>query len=1056
MTPELKLSFHKSFDGYLAKINIPEDVVTKSVSVGSASQPDFVLLLDRSGSMGQNVNRIITKVVPNALSKLNYDKDAIIHIITYDSQYKSEYIAMSLNHMKCSTISARGQTYLGPGLTTFSSIVPKLGEKVRILHISDGQIWDIPDAVSKATRMCQQITKGRRINSQAIRYMTGGEPDTRGLSCTLQFSNVTQSKLIDVPYVSNASGYENVANQIVEQFVNDGLSYNIVLNVPDEIIANDPWLKPSNEVSLKIGTNMIWFKDMPNIINIKGISGTVKPFLCDNINSQNVSDIIEERLNYYMDRIRVLKVVNSQDSKNEINNILTYFEQFQTYLNTTDMVQEEQYTPNLLFRFNSIKRSIEQRRKSLFMKLQQLANDDMVSQLNSAQQADYLRGVEVSKNAKGLARRALKTGFDLTDIVHKEVEAIHSHLSELDGIDDSEHSKSFYSMETTLEGLKTLGKLVDDNILKDTTPSDIIQLTNVVGIASCHQIGDYPDAMAFRTHGLYPGCYISVSDITVYQTMSKGKKLVPPGFPDKEIVNCIPIFDDTRIHQFMLKYCPTLLNLTAGVGMRRVMADVPSTHMYTVCAGLWKAIDIFATNRSEVVIETVKQLTECYNIDVGSYFDHIEKFLTDEQPGKTSYFINNNGMTNMLNLVYRQCKSGKMGHIDRIIRAIYCYEFYQMIKKFTNKAEDKLQYIETTLVDLLSLDYDKYGTKVGDPFTETPKPKHDMTVNVNQELLKSLTYNFQYFKNLYLVPVIFTALQQDDYMSAMKAIPESSDDLMMQSIKAEYSLDEFIMYSTVESIIYNSKPLRMSDKSKHTMSLPDIGFKDEAEKMLHTFITNYYQKSYNANLRQKTGQEYNTTIQEMIKQLLDCGIEEFCDIMREGFLYKGRSAQIVNTCSQGFTELGNALASIDNDVEDRFDKIWVYLIGKDEDNTIVWNGGNAVRISLNPFQECFEAFAKDELWDILNAKFKDSVKHIYRGGEEYANRHGHHNDKPSYWALGYKTVADMRNKVSYDEYLQYAHEHSECCGFNPVSLYQRKKIARKGKAASGSSHYNYY
>jgi hypothetical protein len=655
-----------------------------------------------------------------------------------------------------------------------------------------------------------------------------------------------------------------------------------------------------------------------------------------------------------------------------------------------------------------------------------------------------------------LAKRAMKTGFDLTEIVHNEIKVIHEHIKELEDINDDEHLKSFYSMETTLEGLKTLAQLVDDNILSETTVPDIIQLSNIVGIACSHPVGDYPDAMAFRMHDVFPGVYISVSDITICQTMSSSGRLKPPGFPDKEIVNTIPVFDDVRIHQFMLKNCPTLLNLVSGVGMRRVLADVPSTHMYTVCTGLWRTIDMFTDNRSEIMIKTIKQLADTYDVDVSTYFDHNEAFLVD-QDTKTSYFINNNGLTNMLNLLHRQYKKGNTKNMPRIVRAIYCYEFYQSIKKIIAKADDKMIYISETLSDLIGLDYDRYGTQVGEPFSETPKSNHNKTWNLNVELLHELTNRFEYFKNLYMVPLVFEALEAPgNYINNMKKIPVTNDQLLLDTIKVDYSLEKFLVYSTVESIIYHTKQLRVSDKHTKQMNLPDIGLLSEADKMTNTFIVNHYQKSYNANLRDKTGTEYVITLQEMNKHLLETDIETYIEVLSKGFKYKNRTCQIVNTCSQGFSELGESLLNVELDVKDRFKKIYIYLLGKDTDDNIVWNAGNAVRIDLTPHKEVFEHFGQSELWELLQTVYSNCVKHTYRGCEEHANRHGHHNNKPSYWALGYKTITDMEGKVSTEEYNNYAGVHCECCGFNDISLYQRKKLARKERSANGSETLNYY
>ena len=92
---------------------------------------------------------------------------------------------------------------------------------------------------------------------------------------------------------------------------------------------------------------------------------------------------------------------------------------------------------------------------------------------------------------------------------------------------------------------------------------------------------------------IYPGCYISIADIATAEEYSKGNEhLKDPG--SKEIItNCIPIFSDEKLYKFLKKYSPKMLELSAGLGMRRVLAEIPLTFESTILAGLWKCIVIF-------------------------------------------------------------------------------------------------------------------------------------------------------------------------------------------------------------------------------------------------------------------------------------------------------------------------------------------------------------------------------------------------------------------------------------------------------------------------------
>ena len=67
------------------------------------------------------------------------------------------------------------------------------------------------------------------------------------------------------------------------------------------------------------------------------------------------------------------------------------------------------------------------------------------------------------------------------------------------------------------------------------------------------------------------------------------------------------------------------------------------------------------------------------------------------------------------------------------------------------------------------------------------------------------------------------------------------------------------------------------------------------------------------------------------------------------------------------------------------------------------------------------------LFESLAREFKERRRHHYREGSK-ANRHGHSNEKPSYWALGYKNLDEMRDGVCDEEWREYLRLHRTCCG----------------------------
>ena len=102
----VKLFAHKCRGDYVNEINISESLINAKTNSASA---EFIVILDISGSMGSDVNRIITKILPNMLTKLKYLDDDIIHLITFESCV--EYHQMTKKQLENSTIECMDMTY---------------------------------------------------------------------------------------------------------------------------------------------------------------------------------------------------------------------------------------------------------------------------------------------------------------------------------------------------------------------------------------------------------------------------------------------------------------------------------------------------------------------------------------------------------------------------------------------------------------------------------------------------------------------------------------------------------------------------------------------------------------------------------------------------------------------------------------------------------------------------------------------------------------------------------------------------------------------------------
>ena len=175
--------------------------------------------------------------------------------------------------------------------------------------------------------------------------------------------------------------------------------------------------------------------------------------------------------------------------------------------------------------------------------MKEIKNDDKVSELNSKQLADFLRNLDINKDTKKLSKRGFNEGINFDELARKEVLNMSKHIEEINNIDDSTHSVSFYSTSTTLEGIKTVCELTKDiETFENFTAIDIIKLINIVGIGCDAPIGNYTDPMTYRLSDIYIGCYISLSDILTASEYNGGQNNLVDFNTQKKIVNVIPFF----------------------------------------------------------------------------------------------------------------------------------------------------------------------------------------------------------------------------------------------------------------------------------------------------------------------------------------------------------------------------------------------------------------------------------------------------------------------------------------------------------------------------------
>jgi hypothetical protein len=1051
---------------YLATVEVPR-LTHDGKSGQNDSELTTVVLLDASGSMGQNVGRIVSDYLPNALQKAGYKEDQNIHLVTFSDL--ARHFIYSLADMRQSKHASEGSTYMSPGIHKLTDILLKPEcKKIRLLSISDGELHDQVESMRAATKLATILSDpeaNRLISSKALRLFTSSsQPDTRGLSSLLQLDNLSTTDkvgLIDV----QASSDRSVIIDILHQMLVDSLGHNSgSLTTDNPVFLRDPWSNPSAEYRLSEGLNTFWFKDLPTnlrfIVNTMDGKDVKNGAVSDRQDMKNVLVDMGETLGFesydtvlkvvvdrYLQRLRILKVLSTTDAAQEVSNIVQYFSKLETVFERKDAGKDNMLQNNLQSRLAYFRCLVEKKNRSVSMRMAEIANDNKVSQMNSAQQANYLRTVDTSLTGKSLAKRAVKTGLDFDSVAIAEVKAMKLHLSELDGIDDSNHYISFYSQESTLQGIKAVCALVDSqNTIDKMSALEILQLLNIVGIPCIGPIGDFPDPKTYHIDNLLLGSFVSMSDVLM---VKEGGQTLRDPYHNEIITNVVPFYDDDLIQQFLMKHAKTLLEYTASLGMRNMIVEVPHTYKYTMVGGLWNMACRLDKEKTAINVDVFTKLVTSYKTAVDHLFDYVQAYIKEpsdeEKKENKSYFIGNNGITNMISpmitIVDEQCRgvSQKMQYMPAILRALYSFETYQVVRKFNKSDDDKVEQRKRMLDNLLGIDFTKYGTPLPPLFTQyTEKIKHYETPHVNDQILDDILNRFPWLSHLATLPkFLLYSFKGEEGKKAILDSPTLTDEEIAEilglskPIAGADALDlrTFKLYCVVQSFLFHEKKLRV-DSDNHRMMIEDCGNKKRMESMLANYVRIQYQADYQSRLATQHRIEKELLANELVELMLKAGDEAtFTQLFRAGLTRNHVTVLISDTYQLGFIKLRDCLFDPTKEVENRKLKLTIFVMGTDSANQLVWNKGNAIRtVPVGMLRDAFTNNGLAEYWDLeLYPLYKEKNIYLYRDSDK-ANRHTHCNSKPSFWAFGYATVGAYFKDITEVERQEYMKVHTHCCG----------------------------
>ncbi|KAL7048061.1 hypothetical protein ACKWTF_003198 [Chironomus riparius] len=992
-----KLSLYPLAGEYIATLDYQPTNKNKT-----CQKLETIVILDRSGSMGQSVTRIGTKILPLFFQKLNYDFNEKIHLITFD--HMADYTYLEIHELpNLSGFTARGGTNMSTGIKTFHEIVKKLAAErtkfLRILTISDGEVVDGPQTIEEAEKVAEFLNDYEiTISSKTVRWFTSSsQPDTTALCCLMQLNNILDSKMLDITY--NVS-FEEAASAWASLFVNDGMFNVTHISCEAPTFLKYPWDSDALDSLLLVpGKNTFWLKNVPE--NLKIENHPVDIEIHDSISYHYLQNLLADKVDLIISRLKILKIVESSKASETINKIQVYFKKIENEVPEPEleMPSDDKTLKNRikLIKFRSGKQSIS-------TILSEIANDNMVHKLNSAQKAAYLRQTMVTKDSKSLARRSAKcTGeLDFDKIARKEALNIAENFHEIADIDDSGHEISFYSQATTLEGIRTLIEFTKDEAFKNASVLEILELLNIVGVACNGPVRNYPDPSTWFIKNIYPSCFVSLADILSVLNQCEDNKLLVPAYDD-EITNSIPIFDDPRIGKFLKRYARSLLDFTFSIGMRQMIAEVPKTVDYTMIAGVRCMIDLISKDKASKNLEIFKNIVASVENFAGKF--DVDELLVAQQCGLNGYFLDNGGISEMIVpfiRVIRQNNPEVVNQLPAMLRSIFNYEIWLNIRRSYKGIDSGQKLIEDMMIILLEIDVEKHKINADEP-APSSLVYYD-SFKINSTYVKELTENFKHLNIVASIPVYLNAVINGT-LDDIKIIPVLDTNTFLNALDINYSYDEYMFFNVFQALVYTTKLERCNTENK-TMKIIDLKNYEEAVEDVKSYVRSFFKKQHNIDLAQIrkinaiylvdlkysdiNEQRYLMRIQKdpdfakmAVKKIIEAtNSDGMIEAWRNGIELNERGFRVVGTGSFGFRMLKMALGTFTLDIPMRSEIIRTILLGVDRQNKEVWNKGKPYLIGrkvLQYYETAFTNNSSNEEWTKLYNEW-DHLFKLHNGG----------------------------------------------------------------------------
>lgn len=972
--------------------------------------PKTIFVIDGSSSMGRYYKLIINEVIPKIMEANNYtDK---IDIITFASNVV--YETQTIQELKQKSNSSSGCTNMSGIFNYLKRLISRVSENdpINIIVISDGELSDKNLSISEAKKLASEINRSGIVNVVPVRLITSqhSDPDTKGLASVGLLHTLGSVSLLEFEI------YKRDISELIQS-----ISSKITVSKYGEISSINPSLrlsphdKPVKKLSLMSKNSIILINSETNLSDISvtfydNNADIIENYSLDNINLKDLES--EEEIYSLLDMLnswlKVRMVVGLDDESYREN--IKWLKKLSDIINSKSCSDSDEI--KLKDRLIKINSSIKKRTCSILNNINQMVNSYCVNNLNSKQQADFLRNDVKNKDTAKRIEKNIKNET-LESIVSNNIKYIKYMKVDTSNYPDSSDNISFFSQSGFIDNLLAIRDLED---FENATISEVLQLSGGTGLCFSSYKGDLPNPWDFMPTKVYlRNLYLSETDIRT------NREIYLPS--TNEVINgVLPIrsFNIQAYDMYNFGNLKSLSELQGGVTLRGIIGLIPYDVLAMNMGVLRKSIIQIglvqpSSFEKEIIFGLINQIREHFIKYANKSFKPIADFLCLGDPRPFLIGINDaNNVSKLLAILigHTTCQSIRENRIklQEILLILFDLEAYWCGKKYFNEFSNS-ESREIALNRLLDINIEDFITRsnVGLPFESDPIFEPFLEVDIS-ESVKRIP---QWFPNI------------DEFTSIFRWI---TDDMNAEPF-ASYDIDLLKLWVCVCSIYTRTENDRI-DKEKNYVKYP-LPFSKNIIKSIQKIINNIYKENFEERIQQKRQLETKLSLEILISKLLDANDEsEFVDLLNNGV----NRITITNRSSDGYIDLVDRLTNLELSINIRLTKLKILLIGRNSNDEIVWANGNVLRGKYGLFAETFIKLDEKEMWISLEKSYLMNSYHTYRIGNR--NRHTHGTEKPSYYAFGFFCLKDfhyacLNNDRGYtlEDWEKYKSIHKGCCGF---------------------------